>query len=80
MKTTMHQFFHYVGRDEHFTNANLMMLIVLVAGVILGMILTWVVQTLANKTHSNGKYSGSLDDLVDSVNGVRGWKPKSHKK
>lgn len=73
----MHEFFHYVGNDIHFKNANIMILIIVMFGVIIGMLLTRVIQIIATKTPSHDKYSGSLDDLVDSVNGVRRWRPKS---
>lgn len=62
MKTFMHQFFRYVGQDVHFRNANLMMLIVLMIGVILGMVITRVVQIMAEKPKRN---SGSIEDLSD---------------
>lgn len=80
MNQSLHDLYHYIGQDLHFRNANIMMLIVLMAGVIIGMLLTWLIQIVANKNPSNGKYSGSLDDLVDSVNGISGWKPKSQTK
>lgn len=74
MKQSFHDLFHYIGQDQHFRVAIMMLLIYTVLILIAGMLLCFLIWLLVGKLFRYDNYPVSFDDLAHSVNSFRPWK------
>lgn len=71
MKQSLHEYFDFIGKRENFHDAILIQLTLGLCFITIGLLIAWIAFLIINKKGRHAKYSGSLDDLVDSVNGFR---------